>query len=95
MKTAIERTAYPRFATTKKITSKDLVKFYTPTSDELYYAEKYTKNNSGLLNFLVMLKAFQKLGYFPRAEDIPKEIATHMRRKGSNDVRRSEPTNPR
>jgi hypothetical protein len=72
--TSIERTAYPRFTKTRQISKKQLYDIYTPSSDELYLAEQHTNDAVNKLNFLVMLKSFQRFGYFPAIEQVPMSI---------------------
>jgi len=64
----IEKTIYPRFYKNKKLSNKDLQIFYTPTEEEILLAEKYTKDSINKLRFLILLKSFQKLGYFVSIE---------------------------
>lgn len=68
----IERTAYPRFK--KNINVKELVKIYAPNHEEIQLAYQSAKGEIQILNFILMLKSFQRLGYFPKLEEIPKEI---------------------
>jgi len=60
----IEKTAYPRFSKNKKLTEHTLQKIYTPSVDEISIAETHTKDPINKLKFLILLKSFQKLGYF-------------------------------
>jgi TnpA family transposase len=76
---AIERTAYPRFK--KNISAKDLIQVYTPTPEELEVAHKAAKGEIQVLNYLLLLKTFQRLGYFPKIDEIPTEIVNHISRK--------------
>lgn len=73
----IERTAYPRFK--KNINSKELVEIYTPNHNEYELAHKVAKGEIQVLNFILMLKSFQRLGYFPKIEEIPIEVIKHIR----------------
>jgi TnpA family transposase len=73
---SIERTAYPRFK--KRPTSKELSDVYSPTPEENQFARKVARGPISVLSLLVMLKSFQRLGYFPRPKDIPVEIVTHI-----------------
>ena len=75
--TSIERTAYPRFK--RQFTSKELTEIYTPTNSEIAFAYSATKNEINILNLLVILKSFQRLGYFPSIADIPLKIINHIR----------------
>lgn len=67
--TSIERTAYPRFK--RQFTTKELTDIYTPTPSEIAFAYSTAKGESNILNLLVILKSFQRLGYFPLIADIP------------------------
>ena len=75
--TAINRTAYPYF---KPIPSlEELAELYTPTAAELALAHSKVRLAPSRLSFLVLLKSFQRLGYFPHPEVIPDAIITHIR----------------
>jgi len=74
---SIERTAYPRF---KRVpTPQDLHALYTPTNEEAALAERVTRPDGHRLNWLVLLKSFQRLGYFPKLDEVPTVIVTHIR----------------
>ena len=74
---SIERTAYPRF---KRIpTAKELQEVYTPTQQEILFAHSGARGPEPVLSLLVMLKAFQRLGYFPNPDDIPPVVVQHIR----------------
>jgi len=75
--TAIERTAYPRFKS--QATVKELAELYTPSASEINLAKGHVKSKRGLLRFLVMLKSFQRLGYFPLSSDVPPTVIGHIR----------------
>jgi TnpA family transposase len=75
--TAIERTAYPRFKS--QATIKELTELYTPSASELAFAQTQVKSKRGLLRLLVMLKSFQRLGYFPPSEAVPPTVVGHIR----------------
>ena len=74
----IEKTAYPRFSKHKKLTDKTLQTIYTPSQEEVLMAEQYTKDPHNKFKFLILLKSFQKLGYFLPIEEIPNQIKTHI-----------------
>lgn len=75
----IERTAYPRF--NKNINSKELIQIYTPNNEEIEVAHRIAKGDVQILNFILMLKSFQRLGYFPKIHEIPMEIVKHLSSK--------------
>jgi TnpA family transposase len=74
---SIERTAYPRFK--RYYTPNELDKIYTPTRIEIAFALKVTNGEENYFNLLVLLKVFQRLGYFPQIADIPLAIINHIR----------------
>lgn len=74
---SIERTAYPRF---KRVpTAKELVDLYTPTLQEIEFGHRSARGDVNRLTITVLLKAFQRLGYFPRLEMIPRAVVHHIR----------------
>ena len=77
--TSIERTAYPRFK--RYYTAEELTRIYTPTTEEKLLAGKHTNNPSNYLNFLLLLKTFQRLGYFPKLRTIPPAIVNHLKKE--------------
>lgn len=60
---SIERTAYPRFKTNP--TAAELDGLYTPTPPEAEFVATGARGPSSLLCLAMLLKAFQRLGYFP------------------------------
>jgi TnpA family transposase len=75
--TTIERTAYPRFK--QYPDPKELAQFYTPSSEEILLVKSRTKSHEGFFSFMVMLKSFQRLGYFPHPECVPEAVIKHLR----------------
>jgi len=74
--TSIERTAYPRFK--QYPAPKELAEFYTPTSEEILFVKSRTKSHEGFFSFIVMLKSFQRLGYFTHPECVPGAVIKHL-----------------
>jgi TnpA family transposase len=74
---SIERTAYPRFKRTP--TAQNLHALYTPTPDEIAFAQKAARPFQHQLSLLVLLKSFQRLGYFPKLDEVPAVIVQHVR----------------
>lgn len=74
---SIERTAYPRFKRT--YSNKELQHIYTPSMEETQFLYTIARGPENLLAAAVLLKSFQRLGYFPKAHDIPKVIVEHIR----------------
>ncbi|MEM1369398.1 MAG: Tn3 family transposase, partial [Cyanobacteria bacterium P01_H01_bin.15] len=75
--TTIERTAYPYFK--QSPSPEELDDLYTPTAKEMGLAKARIRRSSNRLSFLVLLKSFQRLGYFPHPEVIPVGVIAHIR----------------
>lgn len=60
---SVERTAYPRFKRT--ISSRELHEGFTPGTAEVAWARGKARSPEHLLALVVLLKSYQKLGYFP------------------------------
>ena len=73
----IERTAYPRFGSNPS--KSELARLYTPTLREIELANRVARGEERILAFLLMLKSFQRLGYFPAPEEVPAVIVSHLR----------------
>ena len=75
-------TIYPRFK--KNISRKEINKLYTPTVEEIAMAQKRKRGRSkhnenyAHLYFLVMMKTFQRLGYFEMLSNVPYRIIKHI-----------------
>ena len=76
MATAIHETAYPRIPSS--ISETELVKIYTPEKDELDFISKNAKTSSAKLGLTLLLKLFQRLGYFPTFNEIPFQIIEYI-----------------
>ncbi|MES5943748.1 DUF4158 domain-containing protein [Bacillus cereus group sp. MG4] len=74
--TSIERTAYPRFK--QNISKKELAAIYTITHEENIFAHRVARGKSSVFICLVMLKSFQRLGYFPSPKDISPMVLKHI-----------------
>jgi len=72
---SIERTAYPRFK--RYYTIAQLQKTYTPNSTEIAFARSNTQGDKNFFNLMVLLKSFQRLGYFPNLDQIPQDITNY------------------
>lgn len=69
-------TAYPRFKT--RLTQAELEQFYTPTDEELVFCANATRLPTTQLGFVVLLKTFQRLGYFVLSNEVPEAIIEHI-----------------
>jgi hypothetical protein len=65
-------TAYP--VLTASPTASELVDSYTPNVFELKFAEERTRQAAPRVALLVLLKTFQRLGYFVKLADVPPSI---------------------
>ena len=75
--TAKSRTAYPYF---KQLpSSEELAELYSPTADEFALAKRRVRLVPNRLSFLVLLKSFQRLGYFPDPDVVPEPVISHIR----------------
>lgn len=73
--TSIERTAYPRFG--RLVSGRELAGL-SPLADEILWARDLARSDGHLL--AQSLKCFQRLGYFPRRDDVPVGVVDHVRR---------------
>jgi TnpA family transposase len=74
---SIDRTAYPRFKRT--MSARELDEAFTPTLDEVSWALARTSSEQHRLALLVLLKCYQRLGYFPNLLSMPAEVVAHVR----------------
>jgi hypothetical protein len=72
----IHETAYPRLKCS--VSEKELNEIYTPTADEFDLAHSLTLSTAMRIGFLVLLKTFQRLGYFMPEHKIPRLIAERI-----------------
>jgi hypothetical protein len=75
--TVITRTAYPSFK--QRPTAKELMELYTPSPPEIEFVRSRVKTHAGLLRLMVMLKSFQRLGYFPQPDVVPIPVIDYLR----------------
>ncbi|MFJ4741077.1 Tn3 family transposase [Streptomyces sp. NPDC088775] len=76
--TSIERTAYPRFK--RLITAHELHLFFAPSRDEVEWAAARADCDEHLLAQLLTLKSYQRMGCFPKLEEIPETVVDFVRR---------------
>ena len=72
----IRDTAYPQLKSTPS--AKELEEVYTPNLVELGWAEKRTRERTPRVGLLVLLKTFQRLGYFVMLSEVPLPILEHV-----------------
>jgi hypothetical protein len=73
---AIDRSAYPRFAS--KMSTRELVQHFTPSGAELDWARSNVRGLRLQQAILINLKCFQHLHYFPADADFPTEVIAHL-----------------
>ena len=69
-------TAYPRLRTSPD--DAELAGAFTPSAAELVFAAKRTRQPGPRLALLVMLKTFQRLGYFVQPGEVPPATVAHI-----------------
>jgi Domain of unknown function (DUF4158) len=69
-------TAYPRLKSSRS--EKELNELYTPTAEEFNLAHDIAHSMAMRITFLVLLKTFQRLGYFIPLHKVPRQIAEHI-----------------
>jgi Domain of unknown function (DUF4158) len=69
-------TAYPRFKINP--TAKELNELYSPTVYELAFARERARQPIQRAGLLLLLKTFQRLGYFVCCAEIPVPIVRHI-----------------
>lgn len=74
---SIDRTAYPRFK--RVVPGRELEESFTPTAEELDWAGGKTQSEQHRLSLLVLLKCYQRLGYFPKLPSVPTVVTEHVR----------------
>jgi hypothetical protein len=74
---SIERTAYPRLK--KHFTGVELAAYYAPTEDDICFVRENARKDGTRLHLLVLLKTFERLGYFPNLEDVSEVLLRHLR----------------
>jgi hypothetical protein len=75
--TAIDRTAYPRFK--RVLPARELAEAFTPTVAEVAWAREKTQSDQHLLALVVWLKSYQRLGHFPKLDEVPAAVVEHVR----------------
>lgn len=72
----IQETAYPRLRS--QVSPRELAEIYTPTGEELALSRGATRGAVAQLGFLILLRTFQRLGYFVPLSDVPVSIIAHL-----------------
>jgi hypothetical protein len=72
----VHETAYPRLK--RSVSRQELIDLYTPTQAEVALATKVSNGDAARLGFLILLKTFQRLGYFIALRDVPRSVVEHI-----------------
>src|SRR5271154_3499905 len=72
----VHETAYPRLRSS--VSRRELIDLYSPTQGEREMAAQVSKGELARFGFLVLLKTFQRLGYFVSLRDVPRCIIEHI-----------------
>jgi hypothetical protein len=71
-----QETAYPRLKT--HLSARDLALFYTPGADEQAFVRQSARGEVARLGLLILLKTFQRLGYFVPLSQVPAGLVDHL-----------------
>lgn len=74
---SLERTAYPRFRCL--VSARELASL-SPADDEVAWARARARSGEHLLGLVLSLRCFERLGYFPRPDEVPLAVVEHARR---------------
>ena len=72
-----EKTVYPQLMAT--FAADELERYFTPTAEELEFANKGARSNGSRLILLTLLKLFQMLHRFPASGEVPAAVVQHIR----------------
>jgi Domain of unknown function (DUF4158) len=72
----LHKTAYPRLKSA--VTEVELQEIYTPTAEEIAFVEAQTRSETAKVGLLVLLKTFQRLGYFVTITEVLRRIVAHI-----------------
>jgi TnpA family transposase len=75
---SLNDTAYPRLKTS--YTQNELEQSFTPSDDEMDIAFGSVNGKAARLGFLILLKTFQRLGYFLMLTEVPEKLIAHVAR---------------
>jgi TnpA family transposase len=79
-------TAYPRLKT--NFNAGELERWYTPSLEDRILCAQAVRGQSTRLGFFLLLKTFQRLGYFVTSDQIPDAILTHVAESEKQSVDR-------
>lgn len=82
---SVDRTAYPRVPST--VSGRELAEAFTPAAEEVRWACATIVDPGARLSLLVLLKCYQRLGYFPPPGRVPPEVTEHVHARAAELVR--------
>lgn len=72
----LHETVYPRLPSDPS--ARELQELYTPSHAEIALAHRHAREATSVFGFLVLLKTFQRLGYFIMLRDVPEAIVDQV-----------------
>lgn len=81
---SVDRTAYPRLPSV--VSAGELAEVFTPTAAEVEWARASVIEPQAIAALLVMLKCYQRLGYFPQSGSVPPEVAGHVHAQAGEGI---------
>jgi len=81
----VDRTAYPRLPAA--VSARDLAETFTPAAEEVRWACAAIAEPGARLTLLVLLKCYQRLGYFPQPDRVPPEVTEHVHARAAELVK--------
>jgi Domain of unknown function (DUF4158) len=60
------------------VPGRELADAFTPTDAEAEWSRSRTQDPEHLLALAVLLKSYQRLGYFPKLDDVPSVVVRHV-----------------
>lgn len=81
----VDRTAYLRLPAA--VSGRELAEAFTPEAGEVRWAGAKIVDPGARLSLLVMLKCYQRLGYFPQPDRVPPEVTGHVHARAAELVR--------
>jgi hypothetical protein len=61
------------------VPARELAEAFTPTVAEVAWAREKTQSDQHLLALVVWLKSYQRLGHFPKLDEVPAAVVEHVR----------------
>ena len=86
---SVHETAYPRLKAS--VSPQDLSDVFTPTTEEIAFAHRTARGSTAKRCLLVLLKTFQRLGYFTPLRDVPVAIREHIARSVPGQILAFDP----